>query len=276
MSDLGGKSFLELRAEVLPFIPNSRDKLTIEHISKVYCSSKQNVRKGAMLVSNGSVRGLKIGPRKGRTSTVVAFVEAEKTNGRFYKVSMTLSGSPLKWETACVCSAANHERPCKHLCALCFALIALRDHHELTTPPKLFRRKGISRYIDLEDPNEKDSLFFKEAGLGLTWPLILSDMFNEVADHFVTIGGHKRKMQALVAPQARKKKPKKVYCYCRKPDDKKQPMVECSGKTPACLGGWYHIACLERKEKRTLPRTARGGVDGDVLCKLCAVMKDQL
>ena len=246
MEDEGAPSFLQLRAEVLPFIPKSRGRLTIEHIRTIYCTSKQNVRKGAMLASNGSVRGLKMDRRTGRTSTIVAFVEAEKTNGRFYKVSMKLSGAPITWETACVCSAANHERPCKHRCALCFALIALRDHHELTTPPKFFRRKGISRYIDLEDPNEKDSLFYKEARLGLTWQANLSKLFKPVPEQFITSGGHKRKMQTVVAPQRRKKKPKKLYCYCRKPYEQQQPMVECSGNTDACLGGWYHIACIEK------------------------------
>ena len=77
----------------------------------------------------------------------------------------------------------------------------------------------------------------------------------------------------IVEERVKKKRKKKLFCYCGKEDDKTEMMVECTGKQPSCKNGWYHVTCLERREGRTLPRTKRGGVDGDVCCELCRTEK---
>ena len=80
-------------------------------------------------------------------------------------------------------------------------------------------------------------------------------------------------MKVVKEKQPKKKRKKKEFCYCEEPYDKKKPMVECVGKTKSCKNGWYHIRCLEKKEKRKLDRIANGGVEGDVICALCQVIK---
>lgn len=83
--------------------------------------------------------------------------------------------------------------------------------------------------------------------------------------------GKKRKITVQTIPRY-KKKIKKSYCYCGK-EAGDSPMVLCSGGSRACLKGWYHIACVEKKEKIVLERSARGGVTGDFICALCKTAK---
>jgi len=180
------------------------------------------------------------------------------------------------WSVKDYCQARHHEKLCKHRVAFLFALIILRDHaadcDETTKAPRRFRRKGLSRYtIVVDDKEMKDSVWYKDSRIGWSWKDIVDALSTEVPTHRLTSAGGKRKVVVTERSPVKKKKKRKLYCYCQQPFDKEsgREMVECSGKTSSCKGGWYHLDCLERKEEVLFERTSRNGVKGDVVCRMC-------
>tara|TARA_R110002050_G_scaffold177850_1_gene311000 strand:+ start:241 stop:573 length:333 start_codon:yes stop_codon:yes gene_type:complete len=96
-------------------------------------------------------------------------------------------------------------------------------------------------------------------------------MSSDAESHSETTSGKKRKYDVQLDAKKKKRKvgAEKVFCYCGKKNGDGGEMVQCIGQTRVCLGGWYHIRCIEKIEGKELQRTKKGGVSGDFICQFC-------
>lgn len=269
-------SDLDAQVEALAAVIPERRYLSKESVDS-WCSSKQNKAKGIALLSSAAVTGIsssRVRAEDGSSFTrIVGYVESEKTVGQWYRVELSArgSGSNTTWSSLCTCIARNNDSKCKHACALCYACVAVRDHRKEKEYPEKFKRVGIKRFQTSPTNPLRESQFWKEARIDLSWPEVIAASVKPVPLEFVTAGGSKRKPKLVEQPN-KKRRRVKLYCYCQKEDDKSREFVECSAKLSACKQ-WYHIDCLEKKEGVKLERTKGGRVRGDVVCVLCQALK---
>ena len=111
----------------------------------------------------------------------------------------------------------------------------------------------------------RNSRVYKESDIDLTWKEILRLMVLDVKEGEKCVEKRKR-IQLIDEPDEPKKGRKKAHCY--RGEVREGGMVKCSMKLETCRQ-WYHIYCVEKREKKVLERTNRGGVLGDFNCALC-------
>lgn len=268
------------REDILGLIPRG-SILNIAAVEEY--GSRQNVEKGKILVSCGCVRGMTKEKRQSNgTTRISALVEAEKASGKAYKVVFHTRKNT--WEVDCTCEARSHQAACKHKCAMCFALIVVRDHFEDAKPPHGFHRKGQKYFAPPRGNSNRQqrareryqkSEFYKGARVGASWKHITATMIEPLPKQYVTSSGAKRKWNVVEEAPKKRQRVRAHFCYCAKPYEKEGgAMVECTGGSSACHGGWYHIKCIEdNKEEPELERNQRNGVAGEFVCALCRLVK---
>ncbi len=195
------------------------------------------------------------------------------SGNKFYKVTFITHPSRASWTIHCTCLAYGNEDSCKHKCALFCALVALRDFGNKDTLPKALQRVGAKRFQvkkGIDDWCGLPPFFIKEARLNLSWPDIVQQLRTPLPTHEETSAGKKRKLNKIEVVEKKKRK-KKLYCYCNEEESGKE-MIHCQGGSSACKSSWYHIQCIEKNEKIVLERTPKGGVRGSYICRLCQTL----
>ena len=244
---------------------------------QAWCPSKQNLRKGQSLVSEGCVRGIS-GERRG---VLTCFIESEKSANWNYKVTFSYDNTKKTWSTTWVCIANKTQSFCKHQVAFCFALVALRDHWSSEAFPKKFELVGLGKFQIPKNKNSllRDNIFYREAELDLSWPDITDRMLVPIPTYHITAAGKKRKTKTQEksteeVKRVKRGKREKLYCHCQTKFEKGKRMVERSGKALACRNSWYHISCVEILENITCERGQGGTIVGEYFCTFCQASRN--
>jgi hypothetical protein len=138
----------------------------------------QAFRLGKSLLSCGDVAGFHVSSTTEAGVKISGYVHSEKYAVKWYEVSFLTTPGLGIIEPRCVCLASSNmelaNRPCKHISAVLFAVLALNYHSGDEVTPKLFRRPNMSRFAGA--PEKLKS----QVEYGLTWPEIISRITSDV------------------------------------------------------------------------------------------------
>mgnify|MGYP001958051865 FL=1 len=203
-----------------------------------YIGGKQSARKGQRAVAAAEVTNLK----RAVDFSYSASVHSEKTGQVAYLVQVRFTGNQIS-ASSCPCLGRHHpSHKCKHVAALLFALLALKQYAPPHGAPVWAHRPGMSRFTG--------SSLAAEIRADLTWSDVLDELVQPTQ---ADASGKRPKLTTEPVKKKAKGRKKTRYCYCKEEydEDADRPMVEC----PVCKD-WFHFDCVKRITGEEVPLPA--------------------